>query len=97
MISSSTRVALRQGEAFLMSIHKRGVRRLDLVDGDAVPAVLVLRMLIDDGRDLKGQERADLQVWESEGGNPSTPTSRRSHVELPTGRRRPAREPGRGS
>ena len=53
-----------------MSIHKRGVRRLDLVDLSAVPAVLALRTSHEDRRDEKHEEQTELQVWESEGGNP---------------------------
>lgn len=61
----------QSAEPLVMSSNKRGVRRLDLVDCGAVPAVLALRMLIDDRRDQKGQEQTELQVWESEGGSPT--------------------------
>jgi hypothetical protein len=44
MISLSTRVTLNPGEAFVISTHKSGIRRFDLVDCDAVPAVLALHM-----------------------------------------------------
>ena len=50
-----------------MSIHKRGVRRLDLVDLSAVPAVLALRMSHEDRHDEKHEEQTELQIWETEG------------------------------
>ena len=51
-----------------MSIHKRGVRRLDLVDCSTVPAVLALRVWYDDPHKEECQEQTELQIWESEGG-----------------------------
>ncbi len=63
-----------------MSIHKRGVRRLDLVDLSAVPAVLALRMSHEDRHDEKHEENPELQIWESEGGNP-VPSVRRPRVD----------------
>lgn len=63
-----------------MSIRKRGVRRLDLVDLSAVPAVLALRMSREDRHDEKHAEQTELQIWESEGGNP-VPSGRRPRVD----------------
>ena len=53
-----------------MSIHKRGIRRLDLVDHSAVPAVLALRVPYVDPHEEERQEQTEMQVWESEGGTP---------------------------
>jgi hypothetical protein len=69
-----------------MSMHKRGVRRLVLVTYSAEPAVHALSIPYENRRDEKHkqqkelQAQAELQVWESEGGNAVTPSPATSRV-----------------
>jgi hypothetical protein len=59
-----------------MAMHKRGVRRLVFAAYSAEPAIQALRMPYQSQRDEKRKQakelqvQSELQVWESEGGNP---------------------------
>ena len=59
-----------------MAMHKRGVRRLVFAAYSAEPAVHALRMPYQSQRDEKRKQakelqvQSELQVWESESGNP---------------------------